>query len=51
MVLVLHANLISYRVGFMLSWFYKNNSSYLFCAVICSALVICLLVNCDYVEC
>ena len=50
MVSVLHANLISCRVGFLLSCFYKSNSSYLFCAVICSALVICS-VNCDYVEC
>ena len=38
-VSVLHANLISCAwVGFLLSCFYKSNSSYLFCAVICSAL-------------
>ena len=53
MVSVLHVNLISFQVGFLLSCSYKSNSSYLFvafCAVICSALVICS-VNCDYVEC
>ena len=33
-----------------ISCFYKSNSSYLFCPVICSALVICSG-NCDYVEC
>ena len=48
MVSALHANLISCRVGFLLSCFCKSNSSYLFCAVICSALVICS-VNRDYV--
>ena len=48
MVSVLYANLISCRVGFLLSCCYKSNSSYLFCAVICSALVICSA-NCDYV--
>ena len=50
MVSVLHANLISCRVGFLLSCCYKSNSSYLFCDVICSALVICSA-NCDYVKC
>ena len=34
--------LISCRVGFLLSCFYKSNSSYLFCAVIFSALVTCI---------
>ena len=49
MVLVLYANFISCRVGFMsfvVSCFHKSSSSYLFCAVICSALAICS-VNCD----
>ena len=50
MLSVLHVNLISCWVAFLLSCFYKSDSSYLFCAVICSALVNCS-VNCDYVEC
>ena len=37
-------------LSFLLSCFYKSNSSYLFCTVICSALVICS-VNCDYAGC
>ena len=37
---VLHANLISCWVGFLLSYFYKSNSSYLFCKLwLCRVLI------------